>query len=542
MDPLAQPHVIFDFVWMSDPAAWVGLFTLAALEIVMGIDNLLFIVLLSQKLPPAQGRKARYIGIMGALVIRLFLLMGAAYIAAVTTPLFSLFGMGFTVRDMVMLAGGLFLLYKATADLHQKLEGDAGETAMTLSRAGGHSLMMVSVQIMVLDAIFSIDAIVTSVGMTEHVFIMMSSVLLAMAVMMAASNLVTDVVSRHPTLVILCLGFLLLIGFSLIMEGLHIEVPKGYLYAAIGFSVLIEILNEISRRNVLGLGSTRSMQNRELAANMVLRLLGSRSSEVPSLKEAIVQNAGDGVFNQSEKDMVARVLQLSSIPVKAVLTARNELESVMLDEPAEAILERAGSGQHSRVIAYLRDHRETPEGYIQRADILNLGVQHRVSQDALQQLVREPLYLPESVSILKALDEFRAAKQYIGFVYDEFGNFEGVVTLRDIMEEISGDLPDQAEIPEVVELQEGVFRVDGNAVLHDVFRVTGFKVPPSEHYQTIAGFVLDYLQRVPEVGEVLNFGAWKLKILRADRTSIDALQLMSVRNAKKTAASGGIKA
>lgn len=527
-------HVLFDFAWVSDPSAWVGLLTLAALEIVLGLDNILFIVLLSQKLPPSQSAKARYIGIGGAVVIRFILLTFAAYAAAVTIPLFTIFGIGFTVRDTVMLAGGLFLLYKATADLHQKLEGGAEETAITLSRAGGSSLLMISLQIMILDAIFSVDAIVTSVGMTEHVFIMMAAVLISMAVMAAASGIISAIVSRHPTLVILCLGFLLLIGFSLIMEGLHIEVPKGYLYAAIGFSVLIELFNEIARRNILGLGSTGGMQNRELAANLVLRLLGSRSSEVSSFKEAIVQSTGDGIFNQSEKDMVERVLQLSSIPVKAVLTARHDLEFVRIDEPAETVLENMMQSSHSRVIAILRDHPDSPEGFIARAEILALGVQSKVSQEELQKLVRQPLFLPESVSILKALDEFRAAKCYIGFIYDEFGTFEGIVTLRDIMEEVSGELPDQSEIPEVVKLDNGVFRIDGNAALADVSRITGFKAPPSEHYQTIAGFILDCLQRVPEVGEVLTFGSARIEIIRADKTSIDAVKLIrNIANARE---------
>ena len=520
-------HVLFDFAWVSDPSAWVGLLTLAALEIVLGLDNILFIVVLSQKLPPAESAKARYIGICGAVIIRLILLTFAAYAAAVTVPLFTLFGTGFTVRDTVMLPGGLFLLYKATADLHQKLEGGKEETALTLSRAGGSSLAMVSVQIMVLDAVFSVDAIVTSVGMTEHVFIMMAAVLLSMVVMLSASGLISAVVSRHPTLVILCLGFLLLIGFSLIMEGLHIEVPKGYLYAAIGFSVLIELFNEIARRNILGLGSTGSMQNRELAANLVLRLLGSRSSEVSSLKEAIVQRTGEGVFNQSEKDMVARVLQLSSMPVRAVLTARHDLDFLRLDDPAESVLETAMSSTHSRMIAVLRDHQDCPEGYVPRAEVLALGVRSKVSQEELQKLVQQPLYLPESVNILKALDEFRAAKCYVGFVYDEFGTFEGIVTLRDIMEEVSGELPDQSEIPEVVKLDNGIYRIDGNAALADVARITGFKAPPSEHYQTIAGFILDCLQRVPEVGEVLSFGTARIEIVHADKTSIDAVKLMT---------------
>ncbi len=245
-----------------------------------------------------------------------------------------------------------------------------------------------------------------------------------------------------------------------------------------------------------------------------------------------MQNAGAGVFNQSEKDMVARVLGMSSIPVKAVMCARNDLETIMTDAPAEEILETASRMTHSRLIACLHDHRDQPEGYINRADILSLGVEHKVSQGALNALVKQPLYFPETVNILKALDEFRNAKKYVGFVFDEFGNFEGIVTLHDIMEEISGDLPDQTEIPEVVRVAQGVYRIDGEAVLLDVARVTGFKVPPSEHYTTMAGFILDYLQRVPEVGEKLTFGSWRLEILKADETSIEAVKLSSNRAQK----------
>ena len=534
MDPslALSHHVLFDFAWASDPAAWVGLFALAAIEIVLGIDNLLFIAVLSQRLPPKERRKAVYIGITGALVIRLVLLVFAAYIAAVTTPLFSLFGKGFTVRDVVMLGGGLFLIYKSTVDLHAKLEGGDEDETIAISTGVTHSLAVVAVQIMVLDAVFSVDAIITSVGMTDHVFIMMAAVIVSMAVMTVAAGVVTEIVSGHPTLVILCLGFVLLIGFSLIMDGLGIEVPKGYLYAAIGFSVIIEIFNEIARRNTLRMGSTKSMQSRELAANLVLRLLGSRQDEVPSIKEAIVSRTGAGVFNQSEKDMVARVLQLSSIPVKAVMCARNDLETVKLDAPAEEILKAASTLTHSRLVAYLKDHTDEPVGYISRADILALGVGHSVSQETLMQQVQQPLFLPETVSILKALDQFRSAKKYVGFIFDEFGNFEGIVTLHDIMEEVSGDLPDQKEIPEVVRTGPGSYRIDGEAVLQDVARVTGFSVPPSEHYQTMAGFILDYLQRVPEAGEKLTFGTWRMEIIGTDQTSITAVRLVSTRPQK----------
>ena len=198
MDPALTHHVLFDFAWVSSPSAWVGLLTLAAIEIVLGIDNLLFIAVLSQRLPPKERSKACYIGIGGALVIRLILLTLAAYIAAITTPLFTLFGYDFTVRDLVMLGGGLFLIYKSTVDLHQKLEGSLEDEAVIAS-SGAHSLAVVAIQIMVLDAVFSVDAIVTSVGMTDHVFIMMAAVIVSMGVMvLAVLNAVRALWGKKP--------------------------------------------------------------------------------------------------------------------------------------------------------------------------------------------------------------------------------------------------------------------------------------------------------------------------------------------------------
>lgn len=544
MDSPTLGHVLYDMAWAADPTAWAGLLTLAAIETVLGIDNLLFIAILSQKLPPKQRDKARYLGIGGALLIRIVLMLLAAYMVAITTPLFSLFGLEISIRDVVMFVGGFFLLYKSTVDLHAKLEGDDDHDALTLSRAGGHSLLMVAVQITVLDAIFSVDAIITAVGMTEHVFIMIFAVCIAMGIMTWASGLVTELVIRHPTLVILCLGFLLLIGFSLVMESLHLDVPKGYLYAAIGFSILIEILNEIARRNVLRLGHTRTMQNREIAANLVLRLLGSKKSEVQSIKEAIVSPIGESVFNNMEQDMVARVLQLSSLPIKAVMTSRTDLEMLKLDVDPQKVVDTARRRSRSNLVAYLSGQKDAPLGYIKRADVLALALGGQVSTEALRKLVQTPLYLPETVNILKALDEFRKATQYIAFVFDEFGNFEGMVTLHDIMEEVAGELPDQTEVPEIVRSAPGEYRVEAEAALNDVERITGFSVPQSEHYHTLAGFLLDYLQRLPEQGEVIKLGSWQAQILKSDSTSIEVVRLTNLRAAKKgaTARQSGRKA
>lgn len=516
---------MFDMAWVNDPTAWLGLLTLVCIEIVLGIDNLVFIAILTAKLPRKDQAKARYAGLAGALAIRLVLLTVISFIVAMTKPLFHIGDFGVSGRDIVMLIGGIFLLYKAIHELHGKLEGFDEE--LSASKAAGNAFWLVVTQIMILDAVFSLDSIVTAVGMIDHVFIMMFAVIIAMAVMTLASKAITDFVSSHPTLVILCLGFLLLIGFSLIIEAFHYHVPKGYLYAAIGFSILIEFFNQIARKNTLRLGSSANlMQSREVAANLVLRLLGSNQNQVHTLKEAIVSKTGSKVFNTSEKEMVSRVLQLSSLPIKAVMSSRTDLEMLDISVAKEQLIKDTLNIKHSRVVAYEAGKRDEPLGYLKRVDILA----ENFASDTfdIKKCIKEPLYLPETVSILKALEEFRKAKKNLAFVYDEFGNFEGIATLHDIMEEMAGDLPDQTEIPEIVRLSPAVFSVEGDAILKDVARITGFIAPPSEYYHTIAGFILDYIQRMPQKGEVISLAKWNIEI-----TDVDFAQIKSVKLTNK---------
>ncbi len=533
MELSASHHVMFDMAWVSDPTAWLGLLTLVVIEIVLGIDNLVFIAILSAKLPTKKLRdKARYVGLGGALIIRLILLTFISYIVTFTTPLFHLGSFGVSGRDLVMLVGGLFLLYKATHELHAKLEGFDEE--LSASKAAGSAFWLVVLQIMVLDAVFSLDAIITAVGMIEHVFIMMFAVVIAMGIMTLASRTITEFVSHHPTLVILCLGFLLLIGFSLIMEALHFHVPKGYLYAAIGFSILIEIFNQVARKNTLNLGSgVNSMQSREVAANLVLRLLGSNQNQVQTFKEAIVSKTGSQVFDFEEKEMVSRVLQLSSMPIKAVMTARTDVEMLDIAQSVVDLTADVRKLLRSRVVVYKNGQKDQPLGYVRRVDLLSrlLDGASQTAKDHvvdISGLIREPLYLPETISILKALEEFRKTKAALGFVIDEFGNFEGVISLHDIMEEIAGELPEQAEVPELVRVSPGVFRIAGDAILKDVSRLTGFKVPPSDNYHTMAGFILDYLQRMPLQGEIISLAKWTITIMKVSETTVASVELKNL--------------
>ena len=231
----------------ADPAAWVALATLIVMEVVLGIDNLIFISILTNKLPPDQREKARRTGIGLALIMRLALLGTVAIIVQLTEPLFTAFGHGFSWRDLILIAGGLFLVWKATKEIHHNVDPHPGpdlfdneKVVMGFGAAIG--------QILMLDLVFSIDSIVTAVGMTPHIPIMVIAVIVAVVVMLLAATPLADFIGRNPTVVMLALGFLLMIGMTLIADGFGAHVPRGYIYGAMGFSALIEGLNMLSRQ------------------------------------------------------------------------------------------------------------------------------------------------------------------------------------------------------------------------------------------------------------------------------------------------------
>lgn len=225
--------------FLADPQVWISLLTLTALEIVLGVDNVIFISILAGKLPREQQAKARQLGLGLALGTRLLLLAGIAWIAKLTTPLFTVMGFAISGRDLILLVGGLFLIGKSTFEIHEKLEGDeAHATGRAVT-----SFTKVVIQIMLLDIVFSLDSVITAVGMANQLWIMITAVVIAMGFMLAFSGAISDFVHRHPTVKMLALSFLILIGVSLMAEGLHQHIPKGYIYFAMAFSCLVEIIN-----------------------------------------------------------------------------------------------------------------------------------------------------------------------------------------------------------------------------------------------------------------------------------------------------------
>ncbi|MBT5265608.1 MAG: TerC family protein [Rhodospirillaceae bacterium] len=230
--------------WITDPAIWASLLTLIALEVVLGIDNVVFMSIIAGRLPVHQQPAARRIGIVAALGLRIVFLSAIAWIMGLTKPIITVMELGISWRDIILLSGGVFLIYKSTREIHDSVEGEEEEE----HRSTTPSFAAVVAQIVILDLVFSIDSVVTAVGMAEHLWVMITAVTVSMLIMLIAAGTIADFIQRHPTTKMLALSFLMLIGASLVADGLHVHIPRGYIYFAVVFSAAVEVLNLVAKR------------------------------------------------------------------------------------------------------------------------------------------------------------------------------------------------------------------------------------------------------------------------------------------------------
>ncbi|MFJ7356723.1 MULTISPECIES: TerC family protein [unclassified Phyllobacterium] len=516
--------------WIADPNAWIGLATLIVLEIVLGIDNLVFIAILADKLPPSQRNRARIVGLSLALIMRLALLASISWVVTLTTPLFSVAGFGFSGRDLILIIGGLFLLFKGTMELHERLEGHMSAKESNVAHA---VFWQVIAQIVVLDAVFSLDSVITAVGMVKSLEVMMIAVVVAVGVMMLASRPLMAFVSRHPTVVILCLGFLMMIGFSLIVEGFGFHIPKGYLYAAIGFSVLIEAANQVGRHNRDK--RVTSMDLRDRTAGAVLRLLGGgRSGDASHHSDALdviaEQTAAGEVFHPEEKEMIRGVLDLVERPVRSIMSPRNEVEWLDLNETNEELLAEIRTLSHSRVVL-ARGRVDEFVGVALTKDLLFAILDGgKIDWD---KVTRQPLILHENANVLRVMEQLRGTTVQMAIVLDEHGSFEGVVTPTDILEAIAGDFPDEGEESPILERSE-----DGSMVVDayiDIRRLGGLierdLVDDGDRYTTLAGYILWNLGHIPAQGEKLKVDDYEYEIVEMDGRNIGKVRISPTETA-----------
>jgi CBS domain containing-hemolysin-like protein len=512
--------------FLMDPSIWVGLFTLVVLEIVLGIDNLVFIAILADKLPPKQRDKARLIGLSLALIMRLGLLSVISWMVTLTQPLFSVMDYTFSGRDLIMLFGGIFLLFKATTELHERLENRQHDDG---HGKGYASFWVVVLQIVVLDAVFSLDAVITAVGMVNHLPVMMAAVAIAMAVMLLASKPLTRFVNQHPTVVVLCLSFLLMIGLSLVAEGFGFHIPKGYLYAAIGFSIIIELFNQIARRNFIKQQSNQPLRAR--TADAILRLMGGR-------RQANVQSDSEnrnpvpvpeGAFVEEERYMINGVLSLASRSLRGIMTPRGEISWVDANLSVDEIRQQLLSSPHS-LFPVCRGELDEIIGVVRAKEML-VALEEGVNVEAIA-ASSPAIVVPETLDPINLLGVLRRARGSFVIVTNEFGVVQGLVTPLDVLEAIAGEFPDADETPEIVADGEG-WLVKGTTDLHALSHTLGLEnvINDEEDIATVAGLVISVNGQIPRIGDVIELPPLHITIVEANDYRVDMVRIVKEQSA-----------
>lgn len=503
--------------FLLDPTIWVGLITLIVLEIVLGIDNLVFIAIIAKKLPASQQDKALYMGLGLALVMRLGLLSIMSWLVALTDPVFSIWEHPFSLRDLILLGGGLFLLYKATTELHERLEALPHTESASQGKAG---FWFVIAQILVLDAVFSLDSIITAVGMVDNLYVMMTAVVVAMIVMIVASRPLTTFVNSHPTVVVLCLSFLLMIGCSLIAEGLGFHLPKGYLYAAIAFSILIEFFNQLAARNASK--NLARVPFRERTTSTIVRLM----SRTPPVKdETVTENASEGVesFAQEERHMVEGVLTLAERSIKTIMTPRSEIAWLNVRRSFEENMSRVKDMPHSS-FPVCDGTLENVIGVIKAKDFIGMAPDSKALAERASK--RQPLTVPETINVIRLMQDIKSSQSSLVLVADEFGVIQGLATAHDILEAIAGDFPDEGDRLSI-EKVDGGWSAEGSVELFLVEQTCGvadLKCDDGD-YVTLAGLLLDRWGRLPQKGERLEESGLIFEVTEVTRNRIERVKI-----------------
>jgi CBS domain containing-hemolysin-like protein len=509
--------------FLLDPSLWAGLLTLIVLEIVLGVDNLVFIAIIAKKLPERLVSRALYTGLALALVLRLGFLSVMAWLAGLTEPLFSVMGHAFSLRDLILLGGGLFLVYKATTELHERLEAPAPKEEKEEVRRAGPSFAAVIVQILLIDMVFSLDSIITAIGMVDNLGIMMTAVVVAMGIMILASRPLTEFVNAHRTVVILCLSFLLMIGFSLIADAFGVHVPKGYLYAAIGFSILIEFFNQVAQRN-----SEKALLRLPFRERTTMAIVNLMSGSGPEIEltdaEGRPEQKADR-FASEERNMVEGVLTLADRSIKTIMTPRSDIAWINV---------RRGFGEIMRGV-HDAPHSNFPVGDGSLDRLIGLagakdlvGLTPADGTEAIRGIAEKhrPLLVPETISIIRLMREIKKNHATLALVADEFGVIQGLVTVHDILEAIAGDFPEGGEHA-LVEPEGNGWTADGNADLLLIEQVCGADglLKPGAGYATVAGLMLERLGRLPRRGEKIEEAGLVIEAEAVTKRSIERVKI-----------------
>ena len=508
-----------------DPSTWAGLLTLVILEVVLGIDNLVFIAILSDKLPLTQRDKARVLGLSLALLMRLILLSLISWMVTLRTALIKNQYFTLSGRDLILLFGGLFLLFKATIELHERLDNHPEENSEHKNCA---NFWTVVIQIVILDAVFSLDAVITAVGIVNNLKIMMAAVIISTILMLLTSKLLTNFINVHPTVVVLCLSFLLMIGISLVSEAFGWSVPKGYLYAAIGFSILIELFNQIARRNFIRHQSCRPMRQR--AAEAIFRLMvGEQKYKSDNIiknnneKRTSQSNLEPESFKEEEKYMINGVLTLAARSISSIMTPRSEISWVNINQEIYKIRLQLLDTPHS-LFPVCKKELDEIIGIVRAKELL-VAIDQKIN---LEYFVKKtpPIIIPDTLDPINLLGVLRRAKGSLVIVTNEFGIIQGLITPLDVLEAIAGEFPDADETPDII-VEKNSWLVKGGTDLHSLQHLLNTKqlVQKEDTYASLAGLLIAKKGKLPLSGEIIYIAPLYFHIIEATQYRIHLVRI-----------------
>lgn len=421
-----------------DYSIWIELLTLTILEIILGIDNLVFIAVLADKLPCKKRDKARIFGLLIALIMRIITLTLISFIMTLTQPLFKIFNVVFSGRGIILIIGGLFLIFKAIIELHERLE----HQNINNNNRNHAKFWGVVIQIVVLDIVFSLDAVITAIGMVSNLFIMMLSVILAMLIMLFSSKILTKFINHHPTIVLLCLSFLLILGVSLVSEGLGYHIPKGYLYTSISFAILIEILNQIGKRNFIKYYQSNK-PIRERAAEAILKLFGRKYYYFINgnkLNNNYINILQKKEFKDEEKYMINEILNLATHSIKNIMIPRKQISWINIDQPLVKIKHQILKSPYN-LFPICQGKLDNIIGVLNAKEILcSLNKKNDILQSASY---NKPVFILDTIdtiNLLKILSKSKIKLLLVTSNQKLKKNIQGLITPIDFLEAITSEL------------------------------------------------------------------------------------------------------
>ncbi len=506
--------------FFSDPTLWTGLLILIAIEVVLSMDNLALIDVLADKLPEFSRGRARILGMCIALVARIGLLWLFWRLLAFAAPLFSASGFVFSLRAVVLLCGGAFLVIKATRGLHDRLEGGLPIEDTPSDKTG---FWYITAQIAAVDAIFSMDAVVTALGLMDSLGLMIVAVVAAAPAAILLKKRLPDLMLRHPTIQILCLDYLMLIGLVLVADAVGFHIPKGYIYVIIGFSMLVECIRQIlDRRRDLRLGR-RTLRLR--TAGAVLRFLGSSTTFYKQSGSAPEKPATGEGLPAGAQEMLYGVLTLGERHIRSIMTPRPEVTWVDIEDTPAEIRATVRQSPHS-VYPVRQSSTDEVLGVVYGKDIM--GILPEAGDFNLNDIIQPPVFVQESVGILRLMEVLRATRAKMVLITEEYGSVVGLVTPLDILEVIAGDFPEVGENPDFIPDGENAWKVDGGIDLHRLEMLLDADLRQDDGsggYVTLGGYLMDNLGRLPQPGDTLESDDFCFEVLEASDRKVDLVRV-----------------